>query len=67
MASAQEFPTDKIRNVAVLGHGGCGKTTLVDALCYVSGTTARRGDPGQGTAVTMFTEEEVSHGISIQT
>jgi len=66
MASAKEYPTDRIRNVAVLGHGSCGKTTLVDALCYAAGTSTRRGDVEEGHALTMTTPEEVNHGISIQ-
>jgi elongation factor G len=63
----KEFTTDRIRNVAVLGHGGSGKTTLVDALCFVSGTRSRRGNVEDGTAVTMYADEEVEHGVSIQT
>ena len=66
MASAKEFTTERIRNVAVLGHGGSGKTALVDALCFVSGTSKRHGDPSEGHALTMHTPEEVAHGISIQ-
>ncbi|MEQ9400714.1 MAG: elongation factor G [Longimicrobiales bacterium] len=66
MASGKEFTTDRIRNVAVLGHGGSGKTSLIDALCFVSGTSKRHGNAGDGTALTMHTPEEVAHGISIQ-
>jgi elongation factor G len=66
MTSTRDYPTERIRNVAVLGHGGSGKTTLIDALCYVTGTSKRRGDPKNGPALTMFTEEEIAHGISIQ-
>ena len=35
------FTTDKIRNVVLLGHGGCGKTSLVEAIAYLSGMTKR--------------------------
>lgn len=66
MSPAKEYPTERIRNVALLGHGGAGKTALVDALCYVAGATNRRGDPGRGQAVTMATPEEADHGISMQ-
>lgn len=66
MASAKEYPTDRIRNVAVLGHGGAGKTTLIDALCYVSGSSKRLGSVDDGTALTMHTPEEHAHEISIQ-
>jgi elongation factor G len=64
--SVREYHTGEIRNVVVLGHGGCGKTTLVDALCFVAGSSRRRGEVRGGTALTMHTEEEVAHGISLQ-
>lgn len=66
MASAKEYTTERIRNVAVLGHGGSGKTSLIDALCFVAGTSKRHGSVGDGTALTMHTPEEEAHGISIQ-
>jgi elongation factor G len=65
MASAPSFTTDRIRNVAVVGHGGAGKTTLVDACCFAAGTTRRHGSAEEGTALTMFTPEEISHGVSM--
>jgi elongation factor G len=66
MASAREYTTDRIRNIAVLGHGGAGKTTLIESLCFVSGTTKRLGDVDDGTALTMHSPEEHAHEISIQ-
>jgi elongation factor G len=67
MASAPSFTTDRIRNVVVVGHGGAGKTTLIDACCHASGASRRHGSADDGTALTMFTPEEVSHGISMNT
>lgn len=66
MTSGKEYPTERIRTVAVLGHGGAGKTTLVDALCFAAGSSRRRGDVREGHALTMYTEEEAAHGISVQ-
>lgn len=67
MGSTPAFTTDRIRNVVLLGHGGSGKTTLVDACCFASGSTRRLGSVPDGTAITMFTPEEIAHGISMNT
>ena len=66
MSAAREYASTDIRNVVVLGHGGSGKTTLIDALCFSTGTARRRGSVKEGTALTMHTEEEIGHGISMQ-
>jgi elongation factor G len=66
MSSAREYATDRIRNVAVLGHGSSGKTSLIESLCFVSGTSKRHGKVDDGTAHTMHAPEEHAHGISIQ-
>jgi elongation factor G len=66
MPTGKVFRTEQLRNVAVLGHGGSGKTSLVDALCFVTGSSRRHGNVRDGTALTMYTEEETGHGISMQ-
>lgn len=65
MTQAKVYPTEKIRNVVFVGHGGTGKTTLLDAIAFLAGATARRGSVADGTALTDFTPEEKAHGISI--
>lgn len=54
-----------IRNVAVVGHGACGKTTLVDALAFVAGSSKRRGSVKDGTALTDYTPDEIERQYSI--
>jgi elongation factor G len=65
--SAQTFPTDKIRNVAVVGHSDTGKTTLVSALLFASGTANRFGKVDDGHAVTDFDDDEIERKITINT
>ncbi len=56
-----------IRNVAVVGHGGCGKTSLVSAMLFDMGAINRLGRVDDGTAATDFDPDEIERKISLQT
>ena len=61
----KDYVAANIRNIAVLGHGSEGKTTLVEALLYLTGVTDRQGRVEDGTTVTDFDPEETKRHISI--
>lgn len=61
----REYKSEAIRNIAVVGHGASGKTTLVDALAFVSGASRRHGSIKDGTTLTDTSPEEIAHGYSI--
>src|SRR5438046_4777472 len=59
------YKASEIRNVAVVGHGASGKTSLVDALAFVAGTSKRHGSVKDGTALTDYTADEIERKYSI--
>ncbi|HKM05239.1 MAG TPA: elongation factor G [Lachnospiraceae bacterium] len=61
------YTTDRIRNVVVLGHGGCGKTSMVEAMAYLAGITSRMGKITDGNTISDYSKEEQNRHISIST
>jgi len=59
------YSTDSIRNVALVGHGDAGKTSLASCLLFVSGGVNRLGKVDQGSTVTDFDEDEIERKITI--
>ncbi len=61
------YNTDKIRNVVLLGHGGAGKTSLLESMAYLSKLTTRLGNISDGNTLSDFDKEEQSRKFSIST
>jgi elongation factor G len=61
------YPPDKIRNVAVIGSGGTGKSSLCEAILFKAGAIARLGKTADGTSTSDYDPEEIKRKISIHT
>ncbi len=57
--------TNKIRNIALVGHGNCGKTSLAEAMLYTAGKINRLGKVDDGSSCMDYEDEEISRNISI--
>ena len=61
------YGTKQIRNVVLLGHGGAGKSTVAEALAYLTGVTKRMGKISDGNTISDFDKEEIKRQFSIST
>jgi elongation factor G len=62
---ASSYSTDKIRNIILLGHSGCGKTSLAEAMLFNSGAINRLGRVEDGNTISDYDEEEIGRTMSI--
>ncbi len=63
----KEYPSDDIRNVALVSHGGAGKTSWAEAALFATGATTRMGKVEEGNSVSDFEDEEVRRHLSLST
>jgi len=59
--------TNMVRNVAIIGHGNCGKTSLAEAMLFTAGKINRLGKVDEGSSAMDYEDEEISRNISIST
>ncbi len=57
--------TNMVRNVAIIGHGNCGKTSLAEAMLFTAGKITRLGKVDDGNSAMDYEDEEIARGISI--
>ena len=54
------YHANEIGNVAVLGHSGCGKTSIIEAMAYRSGLIKRAGTINEGNTISDYSDEEIN-------
>ena len=59
------YPTNQIRNLAIIGHGDAGKTQLVSSLLHLAGATPRWGKVDEGTTITDYDEDSIARKITL--
>lgn len=63
----KEYTTERLRNIALVAHGGAGKTMMAEAFLHFTGATNRMGRVDEGTTVSDYDEEEIKRRISLYT
>lgn len=61
------YGTQQLRNVVILGHGGAGKSTVAEAMAYVTGAISKMGKISDGNTISDYDKEEIKRGFSIAT
>ncbi len=63
----KEFTTESLRNIALVAHGGAGKTMMAEAFLHLTGASTRLGKVDDGSSVSDYDEEEIRRKISLYT
>ena len=63
----KQYKADHIKNIAVAGHGGSGKTSLTESLLFLTGATDRLGTVADGNTVSDYDPEEIKRKASLST
>ena len=61
------YGTQQLRNVVILGHGGAGKSTVAEAMAYVTGAISKMGKISDGNTISEYYKKEIKRGFSIAT